>query len=123
MTDRRAKPSGKGPHRRPGTRNPPLTASTATGATAAGSAPPVLTIGFFGHAGSPPGRCFAALSHIQVVGAITALFGSNGGKKSHREPKLLADGGAKTAAFAPPHQPFSNVRYWRKADIGPASSA
>jgi len=41
-----------------------------------------------------------------------------GGKKSYTDPKLLADGGARTAAFALQNIHFSNGRYWRKADIG-----
>ena len=52
------------------------------------------------------------------MGAITGPFGSNGGKKSHPEPKLLAYGGAKTATFALQKIHFSNVRLWREADIG-----
>jgi hypothetical protein len=38
-------------------------------------------------------------------------------KIPHR-PKLLTDDGAKTAAIALQKIHFSNVRYWRKADIG-----
>jgi len=54
---------------------------------------------------------------MQVVGAIMGLFCSIGGKKSHPEPKLLAYGGAKTAAFALQNIHFSNVRYWHKGDF------
>jgi hypothetical protein len=54
---------------------------------------------------------------MQVVGAITGPFGSNGGKKSRADPKLLAYGRAKMAAFALQKIHFSNGRFWRKADV------
>jgi hypothetical protein len=39
-------------------------------------------------------------------------------KKVRAERKLLTDGGAKSAAFALQNIHFSNVRFWRKPDIG-----
>ena len=57
-----------------------------------------------------------AISYWQQRG-LSGTKPPYGGKKSHTEPKLLPGGGAKIAAFALQNIHFSNVRYWRKADI------
>ena len=71
---------------------------------------------------APQARCYAALRHsgfpVGNFGNCWTQAPPLAGKKSHTDPKLLTNGRADRAAFALQKIDFSNVRFWRKADIG-----